>query len=271
MSSFIAKLKGRTFLILSGIVVAWLILTIILTVSINAWKDHDSDVRSKIISGLTVTTTKDLAWQVKTDAGELVVQGEVTIPKDQCVGFSEMDGSICAGSVRKVKEVYTRHEQVYDCGTSKHPRSCTRVYWTWDYAGEDQVDASKAKILGMTMPYGYLRPGLSDVSPAAIGIHGCMTRYCYGGFANHTRYSYEYVPSSYSGVAFLDAEASGLGSFTGFDEGATANSVKNDALHPSAAPGVVFWIVEVLLLAGAGVVGYFIVRSDVDDGNDDGF
>jgi hypothetical protein len=265
----LGKLKGRTFLILVAILTGLIILTTINAVLINMWKDHDSEVRSKIISGLSVTTAKDLGWQVKTQAGNLVVQGKVTIPKDQCARFNEMDGSYCAASVTKTEEIYTRHERKYDCGADAHPRTCTEVYWSWDLAGSWSDQASNGVILGKTLPYSWLRASEDRVDPSVIGINGCRFRYCYEG--SGIRYSYKAAPGRYSGVAYLTSDSDGLSSFNGFDEDETADGAKNAAQHPSVIPDVVFWIVEFILMAAASAIGFTVVRNDLDDGADNDF
>ena len=40
--------------------------------------------------------------------------------------------------VQEVHERYTRHTSTYPCGTSKHPRTCTRVYYSWDRVGSKE-------------------------------------------------------------------------------------------------------------------------------------
>jgi hypothetical protein len=268
-NSVFTRLKGRTFLILSGVIVGWLILTIILSSLIGSWQDHDADLKSQITSSIDVTKTDDFKWQIKTDVGNMLAYGKVTIPDDQCARFDEMGTKACTASVTKTEQRYTMHEESYPCGTSKHPRTCTRVYWSWDDYDSWSKTAKKANLLGYELSYDYVHIHESSVSLSSIGINGCDEDSCPGGY--HVRYVYEAAPSQYTGVAYLNADANGLSMFKSFSRDATITSVRDDASHTTIAPSIVFWIVEVIITGGLGYLGYYIFRNDYDDGNDSDF
>ena len=273
VSHAVSLIKGRTFFIIAGILAGLLVATVLLHAGIETWRDRDTETRSRIISALAVDDSDDFKYYLGTDAGNLVVQGSVTIPEDQCVTVYGMDGSVCAGSVEETREDYNMHVREYDCGSGDDHETCTEVYYSWDYAGSHQEDADSADFLGVTLPYGFVQPGLRSVSPGGIGISGCGSEYCYSGMS--TRYSYKWVPGSYNGVAFLYAGLvegdDKISMYKGFEENETADEAKDNASHPSIAPTVIFWIVEVLLIIGAGVGIVYIVSNDVNDGVDDGF
>lgn len=270
-------LKGRTFLYLLAILAAFALVTVIASAVRGNAEQRDADTRANILATLPVSSESDMKRQTDTMLGKILAQGKVTIPADSCVNFVETSG--CHAQVSRQEERYQSHQESYECGTKDKKKTCYRTVWEWDEVGSpDTLTAKNAVILGETVDYSTVSIPSTSQRPENLGIMG-STSYGYyyprgkGNHSGNIRYSYRSVPGEYSGVAFLDT-AKGRGHITKFHdfvEGGTANDQREKAKKPSHAPAIVFWIFEVLAFGGSVTGGYFIVRNDIDDGQDSGF
>lgn len=87
-------------------------------------------------------------YAVDSQQGNLLVHGEFSTKNENLVKFDEMTQAFTY--VERVKQHYTRHTQTYPCGTSKAPRTCTRVYYSWDRVASDEKFAPQIELYGRT-------------------------------------------------------------------------------------------------------------------------
>lgn len=235
------------------------------SVGCSSWRQHNVERRNAVLTSVIAETDDTLAYYYRTAVGRALVYGTVTTPAGEC---QSMDGSKgCYSAIRRTLEVYTMHERTYDCGTSKHPRTCVEHYWTWDDYGTDVTTASTMTLRGKSFPFSMLAAPYNSVDASTIGVADGEYRYSGPG----SRYRYEVAPASYTGTAWLNIGEGRVSALDSFKVGETPERIRDDARHDSPWPTIVFWIATVLIIAFAGVPVAALIYNDYHDGDDNGF
>lgn len=193
---------------------------------------------------------EEFSYAIKTQQGNLYATGELQAIGDT-VSSEYLDGEYLA--ISETKEVYTHHTEEYECGYTDsdgdyHSETCTRSYWTWDYAGSNEWHVGGVSLLGVdvsSVPWrrNYVNTSLKDGS-----------RYRRDG---DTRWHYEVIPNNR-----IDSFG-----FTSDDNGFRYN--------PDIRPVNVFWLhfakwTAFVLITGAGIfIAFFVFQDNYDEGRDE--
>lgn len=110
-------------------------------------KDYDKALK------FTKENAEEFPYSVKTEQGNLYATGEVKAV-GELIHHDELPEEYMA--IREVKEEYREHRETYSCNchTVNNRTSCstcTRTYWSWDYAGSNTEKVDKISLLGQEM------------------------------------------------------------------------------------------------------------------------
>ncbi len=213
-------------------------------------------------------------YAVDTQQGNLLVHGEFSTKKENLVKFEEMKQGFTY--VERVKQHYTMHTETYSCGSSKHPRTCTRVYWSWDRVSSDEIYSPQIELYGRTykadqFSYGEFKneidcKGFTEPNEARgwfSSKRGCDNGKYY--LDSDDRYYYVVAPQVFSATFLASSTGGGLHPV---NEGAISlkNKSIKEELHDVGMYKVwAYWItfvVVLLLFIGACYLAYAWVMED---------
>lgn len=209
-------------------------------------------------------------YAIDSHQGKLLGSGE--FKPNQLVKFPEMSKEY--GYVQKTKEEYTEHESCYtDDDGVEH---CT-TYYTWDYAGSDELEATTYKLHGRDYPASLFNTGsfaqsadcsefmqAGDAGGWFSSAKGCTGGYYY--IDGDTRYGYDVIaPSGFSAAFIADVSNGTLapltGSFISLERKSVEQMVKDaNNYHTPGIIFLVFW--WVLVLGGMGALAYAWSMND---------
>lgn len=229
----------------------------------------------KYTTAVRVEDEQHFNYAVDTQQGNLLAHGLFTTKKEHLVKFEEMTKAYTY--VERVKEHYTLHTQTYSCGSSKHPRTCTRTYYSWDRVGYEEKYAPYVQLYGREYPANKFNfdnfkqdadcAGFSE--PEAVKgwfspKRGCQNKAYY--IDSDDRYVYKLAPESLSATFLASSMGGGLnpsseGSIT-LKNGSVDDELKAVGNYKVWA----FWIATVFIVFAAIISVYAAIRWVFDDG-----
>jgi len=156
--------------------------------------------------------------------------------------------------VEEVHERYTRHTQTYSCGSSKHPRTCTRVYYSWDRVGSEEKYADKTTYFGREYPTSNFN--LSNFVTRVDGYHR-------KDFSD--RYYYNVVPLKFTASFLTNTSEGRIDSAFGGQvklETVSIEQLRKDSLNYKVVNNVIVTIVAIIILIGASIGAWHWVWAD---------
>lgn len=179
-------------------------------------------------------------YGMRTNVGNAFVNG--TLSPVDTVSYPEIDGEYLY--LKKVKEKYTMHTRrvPYSVNGKTHYR--TETYWTWDYAGEENMHAEKINFGGAEFEYGKISPPSSEYIDTIKE-------------SSHVRYKYYGTPAKdYTGTIFTTLKDGTISNDSPFYEGKSVEEAYESSLSRDLT--VVFWIFWIVFTGGLVVVFYVI-------------
>jgi len=213
-------------------------------------------------------------YAVDTQQGNLLVHGDFSTKKENLVKFDEMTQAFTY--VERVKEHYTMHTETYSCGTSKHPRTCTRIYYSWDYVSSDEKFAPQIELYGRTYNANQFNYNDFKKNTSCEGFtepnkehgwfsskHGCDGDEYY--LDNDDRYVYKVAPQSFSATFLASSMGGGLNPVEERSISLKNKSIEQEMHDVGMYKVWAFWIaliVIILITIGACVLAYMWVFED---------
>lgn len=265
LRNVIGRLRGRTMLVAAVALVVVTLAVWGVSVGCSSWRQHNVERRNAVLTSVVAETDDTLAYYYRTAVGRALVYGTVTTPAGEC---QSMDGSKgCYSAIRRTLEVYTEHERTYDCGTEKHPRTCTEYYWKWDDNGSVSTSARTMTLHGKSFPFSMLAAPYDSIDASTLGIGDGRFRY----LAPYRRYEYDVAPARYDGTVWLNIGEGRVSALDSFKVGETPERIRDEARHDSPWPTIVFWIATVLIIVLVGVPVAALIYIDYYDGDNNYF
>lgn len=257
------------------LVILGAILLIPVGFSIKGAIDENGAKTARIYNtAVQATETDRFNYAIDSHQGKFLGSGHFT--PTQLVAFPEMNKQYAW--VKKTKEEYTRHERE-DCTTdSDGNESChTVVYYSWDYAGSDQLKTPAYKLHGREYPETLFNDGVFAKSKdcdefMAKGSDGGWfsdAKGCSGGYFyidGDTRYDYRVIEPNGFDAAFIADVSNGKleplsGNIISLERKSVEQMVKDvNNYHAPGIAFIVFWWVMVLI--GMGTLAYSWAMSD---------
>ena len=178
----------------SGIISTIVYITAVVIIGMFVFEKLDENrvnTLSLYQASVKIRDHETMEYADQTSVGHAMVQGDF-VTKDP-VKFDEMNKSFFA--VRKVKERYTMHTRTVKSGKTTR----TEIYYTWDYAGEENLFAKRFEVLSVEFksPKDLRNNGLDKIDASKITDKASGKYY---KSSPSVRYYYEVFPQEFSGV-----------------------------------------------------------------------
>ena len=201
-----------------------------------------------VASSVVANTDDEFDYISRTNAGRFLANG--TLSAIDTVRLEELPGIY--SSVKKVKEEYTLHTEVYTTTDSKgHTTTHTRTYHSWDEVKHWNYKAERAMFRGKEFK-------IDEVYRVRIQkdtIIKVKTKM----FENDTRYVYYTAPVSFDGV-MLGSAMTRKSEGPKFINGLTAEEYIKHTERKLNGNTVLFWILWILLTAGM-IAGFYALEN----------
>ena len=235
--------------------------------------DSGGEANARLYNTAIQATEQDrFNYAVDSHQGRVITNG--TFTANEPVKFEEMNKKFA--HVEKGREEYTRHEREVCTEDSEGNESChTEVYYTWDYAGGDDVTSPTLTLYGRKYPTslfnidGYERSvDCSEFMPQVDNgwfgsKKGCNGHYNY--IDGDTRYWYRIVDTSFAAGFIADASDGNLKGMSGGQIGLHNKSVEQmieDANNYHLGGNIFIWFWWLLVLGIMGGAAYAWVMQD---------
>ena len=235
-----------------------------LSVGLSLWIKHaiDSSQYEKAkVYNTAIQATESEVFNYAIDSRQGNVLGSGTFEAETPVGLPELKGTYF--QIEKTKERYTRHTETYSCGTSDVPKTCTRTYYEWDYAGRDYVTADTVVLHGREYPSSLFSIGFKKRLDCDAITVNCKrahsyedTRGWFGYSEGDIRYYYHATDATFWGTILFNTYN---GTIEGIDglinvDSRTIGKIIKDVNNPHT--GMVTFVV--LLLCSIIITGVMI-------------
>lgn len=112
--------------------------------------DKQNDKNAEYQKAVQIDDTELFQYGMRTNSGNAFVYGELKAV--DTVTYPEIDGKYIYA--KKVKERYTRHTRRVKTGKNTYT---TQVYWTWDYAGQEDIKCKNVTFRGVEFDSGKIQ------------------------------------------------------------------------------------------------------------------
>lgn len=211
-------------------------------VIVGRFDTYQVQKNSEYYSALQITDAEQFQYGMDTSVGNAFVYG--TLEAADPVTYPEIGGEYLY--VEKVEEHYTMHTRTVTTTDSKgNHHTHTEVYWTWDYAGSENVHSNRIKFLGIEMDYKKIQ------RPDAHYIDTIKK-------SSHVRFQYYATPAKCAGTIYTDLRDGTISENSRFfDDVGIDTAIK----RMTSSRIWLFWIVWILVTGGA-VYGFYYLDND---------
>lgn len=201
-----------------------------------------SDRNAKYNKAVKIESTDLFQYGMNTNVGNAFVYGELKAV--DTVTYPEIGGEYMY--VEKIEEHYNRHTRTYTTTDGKgHTKIHTEVYWSWDYAGSEDIQCKEVSFCGIVFDSNKIK------LPSADYIDTIKE-------SGYVRYKYYGTNIEYKGTIFTKLKDKTISDSTPFYE----MSIKEtkDKLERNIGI-VIFWIVWIIVMVLA-VFGFYYIDNE---------
>lgn len=210
------------------------------------------------------TTDKDrFNYIVRSQQGKVISYTKLT--GDKPVKFQEMTTKRHFIAVKRIFERYTMHTRIV---TDSKGHTYTETYWSWDYAGSDEVQSKSLTIFGHKYKAANfnLKPFYDDIDADKLVNHGTGLMGSYYYLNSMERCSYEVIPMSVKGSFIADTSKGTLSPVSGRYIKVSKEHYK-DYLNHNLYGGrvkVIVTVVLLVLLETGGIIYFWLYVKDIE-------
>lgn len=201
-----------------------------------------SDRNAKYNKAVKIESADLFRYGMDTNVGNAFVYGELKAV--DTVTYPEIGGEYMY--VEKEEEHYNRHTRTYTTTDGKgHTRTHTEVYWSWDYAGSEDMQCKEVSFCGVVFDSNKIK------LPSADYIKTIKE-------SGYVRYKYYGTNIEYTGTIFTELKDKTISDSTPFYE----MSIKEtkDKLERNIGI-VIFWIIWIIVMVLA-VFGFYYIDNE---------
>jgi len=201
-----------------------------------------SDRNAKYNKAVKIESTDLFQYGMNTNVGNAFVYGELKAV--DTVTYPEIGGEYMY--VEKIEEHYNRHTRTYTTTDGKgHTKIHTEVYWSWDYAGSEDIQCKEVSFCGIVFDSNKIK------LPSADYIDTIKE-------SGYVRYKYYGTNIEYKGTIFTKLKDKTISDSTPFYE----MSIKETKDQLERNIGIViFWIVWIIVMVLA-VFGFYYIDNE---------
>lgn len=234
------EITKREILVSVSIIAIMLLIGTLLSAKISNWQ---MDRNEKYNKAVKIENNTDLfQYGMDTNVGNAFVYGK--LKAIDTVTYPEIGGEYMY--VKKVKEKYTKHTRRVAHRSGYRTYYTTETYWTWDYAGSEDIEGKEISFCGIKFP-------IKKIDyPSPDYIETIKESY-------YVRYKYYGTATEYKGTVFTALKDKTIEDGSSFYEDSKIPEVI-DRLE-SGIWNVVFWIFWILL-TGFAVFGFYYLDNE---------
>lgn len=233
------EITYREILASISIVAVMLLIGFVISGKISQIQD---DKNAKYNKAVKIESTDLFQYGMNTNVGNAFVYGELKAV--DTVTYPEIGGEYMY--VEKIEEHYNRHTRTYTTTDGKgHTKIHTEVYWSWDYAGSEDIQCKEVSFCGIVFDSNKIK------LPSADYIDTIKE-------SGYVRYKYYGTNIEYKGTIFTKLKDKTISDSTPFYE----MSIKEtkDKLERNIGI-VIFWIVWIIVMVLA-VFGFYYIDNE---------
>lgn len=201
-----------------------------------------SDRNAKYNKAVKIESADLFRYGMDTNVGNAFVYGELKAV--DTVTYPEIGGEYMY--VEKEEEHYNRHTRTYTTTDGKgHTRTHTKVYWSWDYAGSEDMQCKEVSFCGVVFDSNKIK------LPSADYIDTIKE-------SSHVRYKYYGTNIEYTGTIFTELKDKTISDSTHFYEMSIGET--KDKLERNIGI-VIFWIIWIVVMVLA-VFGFYYIDNE---------
>lgn len=224
------RITKRELLASITIVAIMFILGFVIAGKIDAWQ---IDKNVEYYKAARITDSEMFQYGMDTSIGNAFIYGDLEAV--DAVTYPEIGGEYMY--VEKVEEHYNMHTRTVTYTDSNgKTQTKTETYWSWDYAGSEEIHSQRIRFCGIEMDYSKI-----DI-PADRYIDTIHK-------SGYVRFLYYGCQTKYTGTVYTNLQDGSMS-----DESLFYNGKEIDATVEgltSCSGTVVFWIVWMVLTIGA--------------------
>lgn len=233
------EITYREILASISIIAVMLLIGFVISGKISQIQD---DKNAKYNKAVRIENTDLFQYGMNTNVGNAFVYGELKAV--DTVTYPEIGGEYMY--VEKEEEHYNMHTRTYTTTDGEgHTRIHTEVYWSWDYAGSEDMQCKEVSFCGVVFDSNKIK------LPSADYIDTIKE-------SGYVRYKYYGTNIEYKGTIFTELKDKTISDSTHFYE----MSIKEtkDKLERNIGV-VIFWIVWIIVMILA-VFGFYYIDNE---------
>lgn len=221
------------------IIAIMMILGFVLAGRIDA---HQIQKNSEYYTAIQITDSEQFQYGMNTSVGNAFVYG--TLEAVDPVTYPEIGGQYLY--VEKIEEHYNMHTRTITTSDGKgHTHTRVETYWSWDYAGKDDIHSQRIRFLGVEMNYEKIQMPDDDYIDTIKE-------------SSRIRFKYYGVPVENTGTIYTDLQE---GTISDNSEFFVDMDIESVIKHMTTSWTWLFWIGWILLTAAA-VFGFYYLDND---------
>lgn len=233
------EITYREILASISIIAVMLLIGFVISGKISQIQD---DKNAKYNKAVKIESADLFRYGMDTNVGNAFVYGELKAV--DTVTYPEIGGEYMY--VEKEEEHYNRHTRTYTTTDGKgHTRTHTEVYWSWDYAGSEDMQCKEVSFCGVVFDSNKIK------LPSADYIKTIKE-------SGYVRYKYYGTNIEYKGTIFTELKDKTISDSTPFYE----MSIKETKNKLERNIGIViFWIIWIIVMVLA-VFGFYYIDNE---------
>lgn len=210
---------------------------------------HQIQKNSEYYKAVQITESEQFRYGMDTSVGNAFVYG--TLEAVDPVTYPEIGGQYLY--VEKVEEHYNMHTRTVTTSDGKgHVQTRVETYWSWDWAGEEDIHSQRIRFLNVEMDYRKIQMPSEDYIDTSQE-------------SSYVRFKYYGVPITNTGTIYADLRDGTISDDSRFF---VDTDIESAVKSMTTSWIWLFWVVW-LLLTGAVVFGFYYLDNNwLEDGNE---
>jgi len=233
------KITGREILLSVPMVIILILVGLWISGVIES---HIDDKNAEYYSAVQITDPDMFEFNMHTNVGNAFVYGDLRAV--DTVSYPDIPGEYM--SLRKVTEKYTMHTRVVTTTDSKgRSHSHTEVYYSWDYAGEEEKHSEKLDFMGIQFDFSKFSMPSQDYIDTVYDSRTVRQNY----YGNTTEYT---------GTVYTELRNGTISDSSKFYE---SMSIDEAIKHCTSNAWIyVFWVFWIIFVSAA-VIGFYAIDN----------
>lgn len=234
------EISKREVIVSISIIAILLMIGLVISNKIVEYQTDKNEIYNKAVK---IESSEMFQYGMNTNVGNAFVYGELNAV--DTVSYLEIGGSYMY--VKKIEEHYNQHtktETYTDSNGNTHTR--TKVYYTWDYAGEESVRCKEIKFCDIKFD------SYKISLPSTFYIDTIKK-------SSRVRYQYYGASTSYKGTVFTDLRNNTISNNSPFYTNMNINDTLEYITTSQTTTLIAFWVAWII---GIGVIVFLFYKAE---------